>query len=386
MQLARDLPSPDAEALLGLAEEIAHDALAPAAADAEETATFPSEAFSLLGQTGLLSLPYSETYGGGEQPYAVYLQVLEVLAHAWLSVAMGVSVHALACFPLARFGTDAQRTAWLPDMLSGSQLGAYCLSEPESGSDAGSLQTQASQVDDGYEITGTKAWISHAGHADFYLVFARTSDTGPRGISCFHVPASTGGVFAQTPERKMGLRASHTAQMLFDAAPVGADQLIGERDGGFAIALAALDHGRLGIAACAVGLAQSAFDLALGWSEERVQFGAPIGRFQGIEFMLADMATRIDAARSQYLAAARLKDRGADFSMQAAMSKLNATDTAMSVCTDAVQVLGGYGYVADYPAERYLREAKALQILEGTNQIQRVVIARHLRRSHGASR
>ncbi len=386
MPLARELPTPEAETLLGLAEEIANDALAPAAAAAEEAAAFPSEAFALLGQTGLLSLPYPESYGGGEQPYVVYLQVLEVLAQAWLSVAMGASVHALACFPLALFGTDEQRAAWLPDMLSGSQLGAYCLSEPESGSDAGSLQTQATQTHDGFEISGTKAWISHAGHADFYSVFARTSDTGPRGISCFHVPASTRGVSAQTPERKMGLRASHTAQMLFEAAPVATEQLVGERDGGFTIALAALDHGRLGIAACAVGLAQSAFDIALGWSQERVQFGSPIGRFQGIEFMLADMATRIDAARSQYLAAARLKDRGLDFAMQAAMSKLNATDTAMSVCTDAVQVLGGYGYVADYPAERFMREAKALQILEGTNQIQRVVIARHLRRSHGASR
>jgi len=311
----------------------------------------------------------------------VYLQVLEVLAHAWLSVAMGVSVHGLACFPVAHFGTDEQRERWLPGMLGGDQLGAYCLSEPDSGSDAGSLQTQAAQTADGFSISGTKAWISHAGHASFYSVFARTDDTGSRGISCFHVPADSAGLTPQSPERKMGLRASHTAQIRFDDVHVDPGQLVGERGSGFTIALAALDHGRLGIAACAVGLAQSAFDLAQRWSAERVQFATPIGRFQGIEFILADMATRIDAARSQYLAAARRKDRGEDFAMQAAMSKLNATDTAMSVCTDTVQVLGGYGYVADYPAERFMREAKALQILEGTNQIQRVVIARHLRRA-----
>jgi len=371
--------------LLDLTRELADKELRPAVDAAEQTGTFPREVFRLLGRSGLLALPYPERWGGGDQPYEVYLQVVEELARAWLAVGLGVSVHTLTCFPLATAGTPQQQERWLPAMLGGELLGAYCLSEPQSGSDAAALATRAVADRDGYRVDGVKAWISHAGQADFYTLFARTSgepagQERARGISCLHVPASTGGVSAGPAERKMGMRASVTAQMIFDGARVPADQLIGGEGNGFAIALAALDAGRLGIAACATGLAQAALDTAVGYARERRQFGQPIIGFEGLSFLLADMATGVEAARALYREAARRKDAGQPFSKQAAMAKLFATDTAMRVATDAVQVLGGYGYVEDFPAERYLREAKVLQIVEGTNQIQRLVIARALGR------
>jgi alkylation response protein AidB-like acyl-CoA dehydrogenase len=371
--------------LLELTRELAGKELQPAVDAAERAGTFPREAFRLLGRSGLLGLPYPEQWGGGGQPYEVYLQVVEELARAWLAVGLGVSVHTLACFPLATAGTPQQQERWLPGLLGGDLLGAYCLSEPQSGSDAAALTTRAVTVDGGYRVDGVKAWVSHAGQADFYSLFARTSGdaAGPdraHGISCLHIPASTSGVSAGPAERKMGMRASVTAQMIFDGAQVPADHLVGDEGRGFAIALAALDSGRLGIAACATGLAQAALDTAVGYALQRRQFGRPIIEFEGLSFLLADMATGVEAARALYLAAARRKDAGQPFTAQAAMAKLFAADTAMRVATDAVQVLGGYGYVEDFPAERYLREAKMLQIVEGTNQIQRLVIARALSR------
>jgi alkylation response protein AidB-like acyl-CoA dehydrogenase len=371
--------------LLDLTRELADKELRPAADAAERARAFPRETFRLLGRSGLLGLPYPERWGGGGQPYEVYLQVIEELARAWLAVGLGVSVHTLACFPLATVGTPQQRERWLPDLLGGDLLGAYCLSEPQSGSDAAALGTRAVADGGGYRIDGVKAWISHAGQADFYSVFVRTSGeaAGPdraRGISCLHVPAGTSGVSAGPAEHKMGMGASVTAQMIFDGARVPADHLVGDEGSGFAIALAALDAGRLGIAACATGLAQAALDTAVGYARERRQFGQPIIGFEGLSFLLADMATGVEAARALCRAAARRKDAGQPFTAQAAMAKLFATDTAMRVATDAVQVLGGYGYVEDFPAERYLREAKMLQIVEGTNQIQRLVIARALQR------
>jgi alkylation response protein AidB-like acyl-CoA dehydrogenase len=372
--------------LFELAAEIADKELRPAAAAAERDGRFPRETFRLLGAAGLLGLPYPERLGGGGQPYEVYLQVVEEMAGAWLTVGLGMSVHTLTCFPLAAAGTSEQQQRWLPSMLGGGLLGAYCLSEPQSGSDAAALRTRAVARDGDYVIDGVKAWISHAGQADFYTLFARTSGDheapgAARGISCLHVPAETPGVSAAAAEHKMGMRASVTAHMIFESARVPAGNLIGEEGRGFGIALAALDEGRLGIAACATGLAQAALDAAADYARERRQFGRPIADFQGISFMLADMATAVEAARALYLAAARRKDAGLSFGTQAAMAKLFASDTAMRVATDAVQVLGGYGYVEDFPAERYLREAKALQIVEGTNQVLRMVIGRALARN-----
>ncbi|MER6216884.1 MULTISPECIES: acyl-CoA dehydrogenase family protein [unclassified Streptomyces] len=374
----RQLPTEESRDLLALVREIAQREVRPHAAEEEDAGRFPREVFTLLSESGLLGLPYAGEFGGGDQPYEVYLQVLEELAAARLTVGLGVSVHSLACHGLAGYGTKEQRAAHLPDMLGGGLLGAYCLSEPASGSDAASLTTKAVRDGDHWVITGTKAWITHGGVADFYTVLARTGAAGAKGITAFLVPGDAEGLTAAVPEKKMGMKGSPTAQMHFDGVRVPDSRRIGEEGQGFTIALAALDAGRLGIAACAIGVAQAALDEAVSYAQGRKQFGHPIADFQGLRFMLADMATKIEAGRALYLAAARLRDAGKPFSRQAAMAKLFCTDAAMAVTTDAVQILGGYGYTADFPVERLMREAKVLQIVEGTNQIQRMVIARHL--------
>ncbi|MFG2122037.1 acyl-CoA dehydrogenase family protein [Streptomyces sp. NPDC048710] len=379
----RQLPTEEARDLLALVREIAQREIAPKAAEEEDAGRFPREVFTLLSESGLLGLPYDSEYGGGDQPYEVYLQVLEELAAARLTVGLGVSVHTLASYALAAYGTKQQQVEHLPAMLGGGLLGAYCLSEPSSGSDAASLRTKAVRDGDDWVITGTKAWITHGGIADFYTVMARTGEDGSRGISAFLVPGDAEGLSGAVPEKKMGMKGSPTAQVHFDGVRVSGDRRIGEEGQGFSIALSALDSGRLGIAACAIGVAQAALDEAVGYATERRQFGRPIADFQGLRFMIADMATQIEAGRALYLAAARLRDAGKPFAKQAAMAKLHCTDTAMKVTTDAVQILGGYGYTADFPAERYMREAKVLQIVEGTNQIQRMVIARHVAGSEG---
>jgi len=374
----RQLPTDEARDLISLVRDIAQREIAPSAAEEEDAGRFPREVFTLLSDSGLLGLPYDADHGGGEQPYEVYLQVLEELAAARLTVGLGVSVHTLASYALAAYGTKEQQVEHLPAMLGGGLLGAYCLSEPASGSDAASLRTKAVRDGDDWVITGTKAWITHGGIADFYTVMARTGVEGPRGITAFLVPGDAEGLSAAVPEKKMGLRGSPTAQVHLDGVRVPDSRRLGDEGQGFAIALSALDSGRLGIAACAIGVAQAALDEAVSYAAERRQFGKPISDFQGLRFMLADMATQVEAGRALYLTAARLRDAGLPFAKQAAMAKLYCTDTAMRVTTDAVQVLGGYGYTADFPAERYMREAKVLQIVEGTNQIQRMVIARHL--------
>ncbi|MEV6783774.1 acyl-CoA dehydrogenase family protein [Streptomyces sp. NPDC051098] len=374
----RQLPTEESRDLIALVRDIIEREIAPRAAEEEEAGHFPRELFTLLSQSGLLGLPYDSEYGGGDQPYEVYLQVLEELAAARLTVGLGVSVHSLSCHALAGYGSKQQQSDYLPAMLGGGLLGAYCLSEPSSGSDAASLRTKAVRDGDDWVITGTKAWITHGGIADFCTVLARSGGEGARGITAFLVPGDADGLNAAAPEKKMGMKGSPTAQINFDGVRVSDARRIGDEGQGFAIALSALDSGRLGIAACAIGVAQAALDEAVSYATGRLQFGRPIADFQGLRFMLADMATRIEAGRSLYLAAARLRDAGRPFSREAAMAKLFCTDTAMSVTTDAVQVLGGYGYTMDFPVERYMREAKVLQIVEGTNQIQRMVIARHL--------
>ncbi|GGK42556.1 acyl-CoA dehydrogenase [Pilimelia terevasa] len=375
----RILPTDEARDLLDLATALADAELAPRAADFEARAEFPREILRTLGRSGLLGLPYPEADGGAGQPYEVYLQVLEILASRWLTVAEAISVHTLACYPIATYGTPEQRKL-LPDLLAGDRLGAYCLSEPQGGSDAAALTTRAARDGDSYVLDGTKAWITHAHHADFYHVFARTGGPGSEGISCLFAEVPAAGITPQKPEKTMGLRGSPVSQIAFDGARVPASAVVGEAGIGFRIAMTALDSGRLGIAACAVGLAQAALDYAVGYAKERTQFGKPIAAFQGLGFLLADMATQVSAARALTLAAARLRDAGRPYSAEAAKAKLFATDAAMKVTTDAVQILGGAGYVADHPVERYFREAKVLQIVEGTNQIQRLVISRHLTR------
>ena len=378
MPAVRLMPSEDAQDLIDLTREICAKDLAPQVDDMERAAEFPRDTFRLLGKSGLLSLPYPEEYGGGGQPYEVYLQVVEEIASVWMSVAVGISVHSLTCYPVAAWGTEAQREALLPAMLGGDQLGAYCLSEPMSGSDVASMTTRAIRDGDAYLLKGTKAWISHAGHADFYTTFARTSDDGGRGLSCFVVPADAAGIELAPPERKMGLACDTVRQVVFDGTPVEAERRIGDEGQGMPIALAALDSGRLGIAAAATGLAQGALDAALAYAKHREQFGQPIADFQGVAFLLADMEAAVTSARATYLHAARLRDAGRRFAKEAAVAKLVCTDNAMRVTTDAIQVLGGAGYTTDFPVERYFREAKVTQIFEGTNQIQRLVISRQL--------
>nr|WP_152366195.1 acyl-CoA dehydrogenase family protein [Microlunatus speluncae] len=380
MPVERLLPTPEAAELVALVAEIAREELAPKAAAAEEAAEFPRETFRLLGETGLLGLPYPEEFGGLGQPYEVYLQALEEVAAAWMSVGVGISVHVMTCFVVQHNGTPDQVRRWLPELTRGDLLGAYALSESQAGSDISAMTTRAKRDNGGYQLDGAKAWISHAGVADYYVTFARTSEDPKQGMSCFLVPAGAEGLTFGPPERKLGLTASPTCPLFLDAVEVDAERRIGAEGDGMRIALSALDSGRLGIAACATGLAQAALDCAVDYARQREQFGRPIAEFEGLQFLLAELAAAVDTARATYLHAARMRDAGRPFTREAAVAKLTATDAAMRVTTDAVQVLGGYGYTKDFPVERYFREAKATQIFEGTNQIQRLVIARQLLR------
>jgi alkylation response protein AidB-like acyl-CoA dehydrogenase len=370
--------SEEQAALLEMVARWAQEHAAPRAASDDASATFPRELFDQLGQLDLAGLSFAPELGGGGQLYGVYLRVLEELARAHVVVALTLSVHTLATWAATTYADDALREEVAERMTGGRWLGAYCLSEPGSGSDAAALVARARRDGEDYVLDGTKAWVTHAGHADFYVVMARTGEHKTRGISTFLVPADTPGLLFAAPERKMGMSASPTAQVLLEGVRVPAGNRLGEEGEGFRIALSALDGGRLGIAACAVGLAQSALDQAVAYAGEREQFGQPIGQHQGLGFLLADMATAVEASRALYRDAAARRDASEPYARHASMAKLMCTDTAMRVTTDAVQVFGGYGYTREYPVERLMREAKIMQIFEGTNQIQRMVIARHL--------
>lgn len=378
MPVDRLLPTEEARDLIQLTRDVADKVLDPIVDEHEKNETYPVGVFGTLGDAGLLSLPFPEEWGGGGQPYEVYLQVLEELAARWAAVAVAVSVHSLACSPLLAFGTEEQKQRWLPDMLGGSLIGAYSLSEPQAGSDAAALSCRATPKDDGYVVNGAKAWITHGGIADFYNLFARTGE-GSKGISCFLVPRDQEGLSFGKPEEKMGLHAVPTTSASYDDAFISSERRLGAEGQGLQIAFSALDSGRLGIAAVAVGIAQAALDDAVRYANERTTFGKKIVDHQGLGFLLADMTAAVDSARATYIDAARRRDAGLDYSRSASVAKLVATDAAMKVTTDAVQVFGGYGYTRDFRVERYMRDAKITQIFEGTNQIQRLVIARSLR-------
>lgn len=380
LRVERHLESTESRALLGLVSDFSDDRLAPEANRSEAESVFPRQIVDELGTMGLMSLPFAEEVGGGAQPYTIYLQVLEEIAARWVTVALAVSVHTLACHPVAAFGSREARERLLPQMLTGPSLGAYCLSEPQAGSDPGAIQSRAKIHGTEWILNGSKAWVTHGGVADFYTVFMRTSDEGRNGLSCFFVSAETSGLSTGNLENKMGLTGSPTATMNFDEVRVDDANLIGGKGSGLPIALSALDAGRLGIAAIAVGLSQAAFAHAATYANDRETFGTSIINHQAVGFMLADMEAHIEAARAMYLHAAHLKDQGKPFGRQASIAKLIATDTAMRVTTDAVQILGGAGYTKDHPVERYMREAKIMQIFEGTNQIQRLVISRDIAR------
>jgi alkylation response protein AidB-like acyl-CoA dehydrogenase len=385
VSVERLLPTSESEDLLDMVRNFADRELSPIVDEYERDERYPEGLFAKMGEAGLLGLPYPEEFGGGGQPYVVYLQVLEELAARWAAVAVATSVHVMSCFPLVHFGSDEQRDRWLPGVLDGSMIGGYSLSEPQAGSDAAALSCKAERVHSGFRITGTKAWITHGGEADFYTLFARTS-AGSKGVSCFFAPGAADGLSFGKPESKMGLHSIPTTGAYWDGVVLDSDRLIGSEGQGLPIAFSALDSGRLGIAAIATGLAQAALDVAIDYAQERTTFGKRIFDHEGLGFLLADMAAAVDSARATYLDAARRRDAGMSYGRQASVAKLVASDAAMKVTTDAVQVLGGYGYTRDFPAERYMREAKIMQIFEGTNQIQRLVISRTLTSSKGQSR
>jgi alkylation response protein AidB-like acyl-CoA dehydrogenase len=368
----------DQKALVGLVREFCEGEVAGSVDDYEKRGEDPLPLYAKLGELGLAGLPFPEEYGGGGQTYSTYLLAIEELAYHHLSFAIGLSVHTLCAFAIDEFGTDAQRKEVLSKLATGEWYGAYSLSESGSGSDAAALATKAVHADGSYLLNGGKLWCTRGNEADVVLLMARTGDAGSKGISAFLVTKGTDGFAGAKKEDKMGWRASPTWQLTLDDAVVPESRRLGEEGGGFRIAMASLDSGRLGIAACGVGLAQAALDATLDFTSEREQFGRPVNANQGVQFMLADMATQIEAGRRLYRHAAALRDAGEDYGMQAAQAKLFCTDVAMRITIDAVQLHGGYGYVTEYPAERFMRDAKGLQIVEGTNQIQRHVIGRRL--------
>ena len=368
----------DQKALVQMVREFADEVAAPAAVGYEERSEDPAPLYKQLADLDLTGIPYPEEYGGGGQPYETYLLVIEELARAYLGFAIGLSVHTLCAFAINSFGSEKLKKDVLARLCTGEWFGAYSLSEPGSGSDAAALTTKAVKDGDSYRLSGSKVFCTRGDEADCVLVMARTGDEGAKGISAFIVEKGTDGFGGSKKEDKMGWRSSPTWMLALDDAVVPESRRVGDEGQGFRIALASLDSGRLGIAACGIGVAQAAFDQALSFTLEREQFSKPIAHNQGVQFMLADMATQIEAGRALYQKAARMRDRGLDYSMQAAEAKLFCTDVAMKVTTDAVQLHGGYGYITEYPVERYMREAKGLQIVEGTNQIQRFVIGRKL--------
>jgi alkylation response protein AidB-like acyl-CoA dehydrogenase len=364
--------------LVQMVREFADEVAGPAAADYEERAEDPLPLYKQLAELGLTGISFPEEYGGGGQPYFTYLLVIEELARVYLSLAVGLSVHTLCAFAINTFGSDELKKDVLTRLCSGEWYGAYSLSEPHSGSDAAALTTKAKPADGGYRITGSKVFCTRGNEADAILLMARTGEERTRGISAFIMEKGTEGFGGSKRETKMGWRSSPTWMLSCDDAFVPESRRVGDEGEGFRIALASLDSGRLGMAACSIGLAQGALDEAVRFTSEREQFGKPVNHNEGIQFMLADMATQIEAGRALYRHAARLRDAGEDYAMQAAQAKLFCSDMVMRVTTDAVQLHGGYGYITEYPVERFMRDAKALQIVEGTNQVQRLVIGRRL--------
>ena len=376
------VPTDDQQALSEAAHAFCADLLGPTLESDDETETFRKDFIAAMGEQGLCGIPTPEEYGGLGLGYVEYAMVLEQIARVSASYAVSVAVTGLPQIILNSYGTDAQKEQWLPGLAAGELLGAFALSEPGAGSDAGSLRATARLEGDHYVLDGTKFWITHGGYADIYLVMARTGGPGPKGVSAFIVPGDAEGLSFGKKERKMGMRASPTVEVVLDGVRVPVADRVGPEGFGFTVAMSALDSGRITIGATSVGLCQAALDVSGRYATERQQFRKPIIDFQGVGFMLADMLCRTDTARLMVHKAAWMKDHGHRYSHVAAMAKVLATDAAMSVTTDAVQVLGGYGYTREHPVERYMRDAKVMQIVEGTNQVQRLVIARHLKRRH----
>jgi alkylation response protein AidB-like acyl-CoA dehydrogenase len=373
--------TPDHAALQAAVREFAQSVVKPEAAAVEREHRFPEAAIAGARDLDLLGILVPPEHGGAGLDHLAFAICIEELAAACASTAVIVDVHnSVGCEPILLFGTEAQKRRWLPPLAAGEILGAFALTEPGSGSDAAALQTSARRFGDEYVLTGTKVFITNAGRAGLYIVFARTGAEKASGISAFIVPGDAPGLKVGQVFNKMGLHGSPTAELVLDEVRVPAENLLHAEGKGFQVAMRALDSGRIGISGQALGIAEAALSEALQFTKERQQFGQPVAAFQGVGFMLADMATRLTAARQMTYHAAALCSAGKPFTREASMAKLFATDAAMDIAIDCVQLAGGYGYVSDYPFERHFRDAKALQIYEGSNQIQRVVIARDLLR------
>lgn len=367
----------DQKSLKDLAAKAAKQIIAPLVEKDEETATFRPDVIKQLGDLGLTGIPTPENLGGAGLGYIDYAIALEEIAAYGVSYAISVAVSGLPQIIIGTFGNDEQKNKYVPKLASGEHIGAFSLTESHAGSDAAALKTTAKKDGDHYILNGTKLYTTQGNYADTMVVFARTGGEGAGGISTFIVEKNTPGMKCGKVEHKMGANISQTCEMIFDGAKIPAKNLVGA-EGGFKVAMKALDSGRITIAATAVGLARAALDYCVKYASERQQFGQPIREFQGIQFMLADMYTQLEASRLLVYQAACLKDAGKPYSKEASAAKLFATDTAMKITTDAVQILGGNGYIKEYPVERYMREAKVLQIVEGANQIQRMIIGRSL--------
>ncbi len=369
--------------IVALARDFAQREIAPHAAEWDRVKAFPREVLTRLGELGFLGMRIPEDYDGLGLDPLTYLMVLEEIAAADASVSITLGVHnSLGCGMLLRHGSEAQKRRWLPSLASGKVLGAFALSEPDAGSDAASLRTQARRDGEGWVLEGAKSWVTNGDQAGLTLVMARTDTPerrrGAQGISAFLLPGDAAGIEHSKPEDKMGLCASRTTGFVLRDVPVGPDALLGEEGKGLRYALEALGHGRLGVAAQAIGIARAALGLAVKYSAERQQFGRPIKDFQAIQFKLADMATKVAASRALLHETAQVELDGRRGAAQSSMAKLFASETATWVTTQAVQIFGGYGYMRDYPVERLFRDAKVTEIYEGTSEIQRIVIARAL--------
>lgn len=362
------------------AREFAQNEVAKDAAERDKMEKFPAHHVKKMGELGFMGMMVDPRYDGGGLDTVSYVLVMEELSKVDASVGVICSVNnSLVCFGIEKYGSDYVKETYLRPLARGTKLGAFCLSEPSSGSDASAMNTVAEKKGDHYILNGTKNWISNGVNAHYYIVTARTDpEAGAHGISAFVVDRAFPGFAVGKKEKKLGIRSSDTASIILEDCQVPVENLLGQEGEGFKIALATLDGGRIGIAAQALGIAQGAFEAAVGYAKERQQFGKPIARFQAIQFMLADMQTRIDAARLLTFRAAWKKDQKQSFSAESAKAKLFASETAVDVATKAVQIFGGYGYLKDYPVERFMRDSKITEIYEGTSEIQRLVIARAL--------
>ena len=345
-----------------------------------EAGEFPREILTKMGGLGLMGITVPEEYGGAGMDFISYISAIHELSKVSAVVGVILSVHtSVGTNPIMYFGNEEQKNRYLPKLASGEYLGAFCLTEASSGSDAGSLKTRAVKKEDHYVLNGSKMFITNGGEADVYIVFASTDPSkGTYGISAFIVDKDTPGLVIGKDERKMGLHGSRTVELSFDQMKVPLENLLGEEGGGFKIAMANLDVGRIGIAAQALGIAEAALEAATGYAKDRVQFGKPIAAQQGVGFKLADMATAVEAAKLLVYRAAQLRAEGLPCGKEASMAKLFASKAAVEGSIEAVQVFGGYGYTEDYPVERYFRDAKVTEIYEGTSEIQRIVISKHL--------